>query len=262
MLRPCHRPVTEATLSTGRTISWRRRRFGIWRGKRVPTEPDDYLSRDLDRPTVEKAYSGWAPVYDLLCGPIFRHGRKAAVAAACRVGGRALEIGVGTGLSFRDYDRGGTDVVGIDISPDMLARAEARLAGGRHRRVEAVHLMDAHHLDFPDASFDVAVCQFVITLVENPEQVLSECARVVRPGGEILVLSHLYSETGWAAATERWFAKRTRSIGLRPEFPFARLIAWADAHGGATLVERRPVRPFYTLVRFRVNESAAAGKAA
>ena len=221
-----------------------------------PADHESYRSPDLDRATIEKAYSGWAPVYDFLCGPIFRHGRKAAVAAACKVGGRALEIGVGTGLSFPDYEAGHTNVVGIDLSAAMLAKAEARRGSGRHRRVESLHLMDAHRLAFGDAAFDVAVCQFVITLVESPEQVLSECARVVRPGGEILVLSHLYSETGFAAALERWFAKRTSAIGLRPEFPFARLKAWADTTGAATLVERRPVRPFYTLVRFRVGESA------
>ena len=55
------------------------------------------------------------------------------------------------------------------------------------------------------------------------------------------------------AAIERWCARPSRKLGLRPEFPFARLVAWARQHGGAELIERRAVKPFgvYTLVRFR-----------
>jgi ubiquinone/menaquinone biosynthesis C-methylase UbiE len=112
--------------------------------------------------------------------------------------------------------------------------------------------MDAHALDFTDATFDCVVAQFVITLVENPELVLSECHRVVKPGGRIILVNHLYSEVGVAAAIERWAAQRTRGLGLRPEFPFARLQAWAQANSEAILIERRKVAPFgiYTLVSF------------
>lgn len=52
--------------------------------------------------------------------------------------------------------------------------------------------MDAHAMDFADSTFDCVVAQFVITLVENPEQVLSECHRVVKPGGRIILVNHLY----------------------------------------------------------------------
>ncbi|WP_164305210.1 methyltransferase domain-containing protein, partial [Streptococcus pneumoniae] len=75
-----------------------------------------------------------------------------------------------------------------------------------------------------------------ITLVANPERVLSECHRVVKPGGRIILVNHLYSEKGVAAAVERWAAKKTRKLGLRPEFPFSRLQAWATANSGAALV--------------------------
>jgi phosphatidylethanolamine/phosphatidyl-N-methylethanolamine N-methyltransferase len=71
--------------------------------------------------------------------------------------------------------------------------------------------MDAHQMTFEDATFDCVVAQFVITLVANPEQVLSECHRVVKPGGRIILVNHLYSEVGVAAAVERWAAKKTRA---------------------------------------------------
>jgi phosphatidylethanolamine/phosphatidyl-N-methylethanolamine N-methyltransferase len=217
------------------------------------------MLRDPDRHVMEKAYARWAPVYDRLCGPIFIDGRRAAAQAAREHGGKILEVGVGTGLSFDDYDAT-TEITGIDMSEPMIARARGRLDSGRYPFVKELAVMDAHKLTYPDATFDCVVGQFVITLVEDPERVLSECARVLKPGGEIILVNHLYSEKGWAAAVERMLAQRARKLGLRPEFPFRRLAAWAETHGRAELIERRKVNAFYTLVRFRraMRENAAA----
>jgi phosphatidylethanolamine/phosphatidyl-N-methylethanolamine N-methyltransferase len=126
------------------------------------------------------------------------------------------------------------------------------MASGRYPYVKEVRLMDAHAMAFADATFDCVVAQFVIAVVANPEQVLSECHRVVKPGGRIILVNHLYSEVGVAAALERWVAQRTRALGLRPDFPFARLQSWAHANKDAILVERRKVAPLgiYTLVCF------------
>ncbi|HVV41648.1 MAG TPA: class I SAM-dependent methyltransferase [Nitrobacter sp.] len=216
-------------------------------------------SPDLDTSLVRTAYARWAPIYDVVCGPVMVRGRRAAAAAARAVGGRILEVGVGTGLSFDDYDET-TEITGIDLSAPMLEKARARIASGRYPHVRDVFLMDAHDMTFADASFDCVVAQFVITLVANPERVLSECHRVVKPGGRIILVNHLYSEVGAAAAVERWAARKTRGLGLRPEFPFTRLQAWAQANEGAILVERRKVSPFglYTLVCFERTASAAA----
>jgi ubiquinone/menaquinone biosynthesis C-methylase UbiE len=217
------------------------------------------MPRDPDSRVMEKAYARWAPVYDVLCGPVFLSGRRAAAKAARQVGGQILEIGVGTGLSFDDYDAS-TEITGIDLSEPMIARARVRAASGRYPHVKGLAVMDAHDLRFPDASFDCVVGQFVITLVADPERVLCECARVVKPGGQIILVNHLYSERGLAAAFERLCAQKARGLGLRPEFPFQRLAAWATSHGGAELIERRKVKPFgvYTLVRFRRAERQRA----
>ncbi|MEW6643564.1 MAG: class I SAM-dependent methyltransferase [Pseudomonadota bacterium] len=207
-------------------------------------------STDLNNTIVETAYSRWAPIYDAVCGPVMLQGRRAAAAAARSVGGKILEVGVGTGLSFDDYDAR-TEITGIDLCEPMLAKARAKMASGRYPHVKAVHLMDAHQMAFADETFDCVVAQFVITLVANPEQVLSECHRVVKPGGRIILVNHLYSERGVAAAVERWAAQKTRALGLRPEFPFARLQAWASANNETVLVERRKVAlGIYTLVCF------------
>jgi len=147
------------------------------------------LSRtDLDKETISKAYARWAPVYDLVFGAVFERGREAAVAAAERVGGRILEVGIGTGMSLADYSRT-SRICGVDISEPMLRKAQERVLELGLSNVEGLWVMDAEHLSFPDASFDVVVAQYVITTVPNPEATLDECARILKPGGEIVLVS-------------------------------------------------------------------------
>jgi phosphatidylethanolamine/phosphatidyl-N-methylethanolamine N-methyltransferase len=212
---------------------------------------------DLERSVVETAYPRWTPIYDAVCRPVTVQGRRAAATAACVIGGRILEVGVGAGLSFDDYDSS-TEVTGIDLSAPMLAKARAKMATGRCPHIKDVQRMDAHQIAFADATFDCVVAQFIITQVADPEQVLSECHRVVKPGGRLILVNHLYSEVGFAAAVERWATRRTRALGLRPEFPFARLQAWAQANKDASLVERRPVAPFGMYTRVCFERLAAA----
>jgi len=176
------------------------------------------MLRDPDKRVMEKAYARWPPVYDVLCGPVFLNGRRTAARAAREVGGRILEIGVGTGLSFDDYDAS-TEITGIDISEPMIARARLRAASGRYPFVKGLAVMDAHQLRYDDASFDCVVGQFVITLVADPERVLSECARVVKPGRQIVLVNHLYSERGVAATIERLLAQQARALGCGPSSP-------------------------------------------
>jgi phosphatidylethanolamine/phosphatidyl-N-methylethanolamine N-methyltransferase len=73
---------------------------------------------DLDNFTVTKAYARWAPVYDVVFGAVFERGRQAAVTAAERIGGRILEVGVGTGISLPLYSSN-CRLCGIDISAPM-----------------------------------------------------------------------------------------------------------------------------------------------
>src|ERR1700736_3914179 len=117
-------------------------------------------ARDLDRSTIETAYARWAPIYDAVCGPVMVKGRRAAASAARAVGGKILEVGVGTGLSFDDYNAT-TEITGIDLCAPMLEKARAKMASGRYPHVKDVQLMDAHAMTFADATFDCVVAQFV-----------------------------------------------------------------------------------------------------
>ena len=206
---------------------------------------------DLDQGTIEKAYARWAPVYDIVFGKVFERGRDASIAAAERIGGRILEVGVGTGISLPDY-ASTNRLTGVDISVPMLKKAAERVAAQRLANVDALAVMDAARLAIPDASFDVVVAQYVITAVPHPEATLDEFARVLRPGGEIVLVNHIGAETGFRRAFEQGFAPVARQLGWRPEFPWARLAAWVDRAGGMRLVERRPMPPLghFSLIRF------------
>jgi phosphatidylethanolamine/phosphatidyl-N-methylethanolamine N-methyltransferase len=108
--------------------------------------------------------------------------------------------------------------------------------------VEGLEVMDAEHLRFPDASFDVVVAQYVITAVPDPEAALDEFARVLRPGGEIVILSRVGAEAGLRRAIERWFAPAARKLGWRTEFAWERYAAWATHAQGCGSSSARQCR--------------------
>jgi len=211
----------------------------------------DVTHNELDRDTIARAYARWAPVYDLVFGPVFESGRKAAIAAAERVGGRILEVGVGTGISLPQYSPANR-LYGIDISEPMLRKARERVSQLGLLHVEGLSVMDAEHLCFPDSSFDVVVAQYVVTTVPNPEATLDEFARVLKPGGEIVLVSRVGAEAGLRRTMERWFAPAARRLGWRTEFSWERYVDWAERSPGVELIERRAMPPLghFSLIRF------------
>lgn len=213
---------------------------------------DDDLARDVLATNVAKAYGRWAPVYDVVFGPVFAKGRSAAITVAEQVGGRVLEVGVGTGISLPQYGRG-VRIVGVDISEPMLAKARRRVADIGLVNVEQIALMDAERLEFPDDSFDVVVAQYVVTAVPNPEAALDEFLRVVRPGGEIVLTSRIGAQDGVRGALEKMAAPLASRLGWRTEFSWSRYQRWADGAGRVQVVERRPLPPLghFSLIRFR-----------
>jgi phosphatidylethanolamine/phosphatidyl-N-methylethanolamine N-methyltransferase len=206
---------------------------------------------DLERQTVAKIYGRWAPFYDLVFGSFFDRGRYAAIAVTKRIGGRILDVGVGTGIALPRYAPA-TRVVGVDLSQAMLRRAKARVATQRLLNVEGLAVMDAERLAFPDASFDAVVAQYVINTVPNPEAVLDELLRVLSPGGEIVLVNRIGAETGARRTVERWLMPLVRRLGWRSEFPWTRFARWAEQTHGVHLIDCRRMPPFghFALIRF------------
>jgi phosphatidylethanolamine/phosphatidyl-N-methylethanolamine N-methyltransferase len=214
---------------------------------------------DIDRDSVIQSYARWAPVYDLVFGKVFERARAAAIGAAERIGGRILDVGVGTGICLPYYTRASA-VVGIDLSEPMLSRARKRVTELGLTNIESLVVMDAERLELPDASFDAVVAQYVINTVPNPEAVLTELARVLKPGGEMILVNRVGADAGLRRMLEKGLAPAGHWLGWRPEFRWARIQAWLDRTPSLELIERRPVPPLghFSLIRFG---KVAAGEA-
>jgi phosphatidylethanolamine/phosphatidyl-N-methylethanolamine N-methyltransferase len=210
------------------------------------------MADKIDRAGVAKAYGRWAPIYDLVFGKVFDSGRQSTIAEADKIGGRILDVGVGTGLSLTDYSST-TKLYGVDISEPMLRKAQQRVRTMSLGNVEVLAVMDAKNLAFPDSFFDAIVAQYVITAVPDPEGTLDDFIRVLKPGGSLILVNHIGAERGARRVFELAFAPLARRLGWRPEFPWARLVNWAAKHGGVTLTEHRPMPPMghFSLIQYR-----------
>jgi len=202
----------------------------------------------IDETAVLDAYRRWAPVYDYTFGLVARESRRHSVQVINQgQGRRVLEVGVGTGLSLPDY-KPHLEVVGIDLSPDMLEKARDRVDQEHLDHVTGLHEMDASDLKFADGSFDTVVAMFVMTVVPDPETVMRELARVVKPGGEVLLVNHFSQREGVRGWIERRMAPFADKIGWRSVFDIARVEVCEDLE----LIERKALRPLglFTMVRF------------
>jgi phosphatidylethanolamine/phosphatidyl-N-methylethanolamine N-methyltransferase len=209
----------------------------------------------IDEDAVRSAYRRWAPVYDHTFGWVAAEGRKHSVEIINQGKGRVLEVGVGTGLSLPAYGRH-LEIVGIDLSPEMLEKARERVATEGLRNVAGLHEMDAGDLKFPEASFDTVVAMYVMTVVPDPEKVMRELSRVCRPGGDVIIVNHFSAEEGMRGWVERRMAPFADMLGWRPVFDVERVLVCKDL----TLIEKRGLRPWglFTMMRFRKAKDGTA----
>lgn len=140
---------------------------------------------------TRRRYARLAPVYDLLEAMAERRFcRWRGLLLSSLEGTRVLEVGVGTGKNLPYYPPG-VAITAIDLTPEMLTRARRRATKlGREVRLETA---DVQLLRYADASFDAAVGTFVFCSVPDPVLGLRELLRVVRPGGQLLLLEHVRS---------------------------------------------------------------------
>ncbi len=207
---------------------------------------EPYARTALDAASVRDAYRRWARVYDDVFGGVSAAGRNSAVAAVNGLPGRrVLEVGVGTGLALPRYAPE-KRVVGIDLSRDMLARAQERVRGQSLRNVVGLVEMDAEHMGFADDSFDIAVAMFTATVVPDARKLFQEMRRVVRPDGQLLFVNHFRAEKGLRWWAERTLAPLSRVLGWHPDFALTDLLD--DPRAAAEITECPPFGLF-TLVR-------------
>ncbi len=176
---------------------------------------------------VKSAYKRYAPIYDIVFGKLFNHGRKETLKQLqCNPGEHILEVGVGTGISLLKYPKT-VNVVGIDVSTEMLAKAEKRIAKAKADHLQ-VKEMDAEAMDFEDNSFDKVVLMYVASVVPNPEKLMQETKRVCKPDGEIFILNHFSKEGKMVHFFEKRLSKIAEKLGWQPDFKVEKFISEND----------------------------------
>jgi len=209
----------------------------------------------MDLQDTLRTYRLFSGSYDVVFGPVFHPGRKEAVRIANdQPNQRILEVGVGTGLSL-PYFRKDSRVTGIDVSKEMLARAERRVAERKLTHVDTLLEMDAEHMSFEDNSFDAVLALYVASVVPNPARFAEEMRRVCRPGGSIVIVNHFTSDNGAMRFIEKRLAPLAGKIGFHADFPLDDFLAGSKL----TVREMRPSNLFgyWTLLRC-VNDKPAS----
>ena len=208
--------------------------------KRIPLEAE----------RIEKTYSHYAGVYDLVFDRILQPGRRASVAVLRpEAGERVLEIGIGTGLSIPYYPTH-CNITGIDLSAPMLREAEKK----RDLQVPLHDLdlvqMDAGQLDFPDTTFHCILASYVLSTVPDARTVLDEMVRVALPGARVVIVNHFRSSFPPMAGCERLLRPLSWMLGFRMDLP----LEVVSGHPGleVTRVLRTNVLGLWKLVEARV----------
>jgi ubiquinone/menaquinone biosynthesis C-methylase UbiE len=160
---------------------------------------------------VQKRYDWYSRFYDKFEAPIeqmaFKSIRKKVIGA---LSGQILEVGVGSGKNL-PYYRSSTHVIGIDISPQMLRKAQEKSATFHGEFIE-LQRMNVEQLIFENDTFDIVVCTFVLCSVPNPIQAIQEIFRVLKPNRRLILLEHVLSKMSLISFLQKVFNPFTRGI--------------------------------------------------
>jgi ubiquinone/menaquinone biosynthesis C-methylase UbiE len=141
--------------------------------------------------------------------------------ACSQASGQVLEVAIGTGRNLPFYPRG-IQLTGVDFSPAMLKIARGRAA---ELGVDVTTLIeaDAQHLPFADHRFDTVVCTLALSSIPEPAAAINEMHRVLRPGGQLLVVGHVASPHRVVRAGQRTLERLSIRLAgdhqIRQPFP-------------------------------------------
>jgi phosphatidylethanolamine/phosphatidyl-N-methylethanolamine N-methyltransferase len=168
------------------------------------------------QPHASRLYRNLVPAYEAVWPTIARRNiQKAVRSLKIPDGAKVLEVGVGTGLSLETYPDH-IDMLGVDLSESMLAEAERKIDERSWNHVRVMP-MNAEELDFEDSSFDFVTSFHTISVVSDPDAMMSEMVRVCRPGGVILIINHFRSENPLIARVVDSAGNITKRLGWRTD---------------------------------------------
>lgn len=172
--------------------------------------------------TLRYGYTLFAPIYDALVAPFTDAARQRSLALLNEEPPLdALLVGIGSGLDIPLLPPG-PNYTGIDLTPAMLTRARRRAAAAGM----AIHLDqgDARCLPYDDRAFDTVVLHLILAVTPHPRQVLAEAARVLRPGGRVLILDK-FLRPGQRAPLRRWISPLLGMLATRTDVEFEAVLA-------------------------------------
>lgn len=170
--------------------------------------------------SLKFTYTLIAPLYDaLIAGPSARL-RQQSLAALPREGELEVLIdGIGTGLDLPHLPPNHR-YTGLDLTAAMLRQARPRAANLHLNLVQG----DSLSLPFADASFDHAMLHLILAVVPQPLRALQETARVLKPGGSVLILDK-FLRPGQHAPLRRLLNPLSRRIATRLDVVFEEVLA-------------------------------------
>lgn len=183
----------------------------------------------MDDKSIIKSYKRVSSFYDYTFGQVFRPGQKKLVSMMnCSDQDKVLEIGIGTGTSYKYYPEQ-TTVTGIDISPDMLEKAKSNIQKDDLKN-KSVIMMNGEQLKFSDNTFDKVVGMYVVSVTQNPDLLIKEMKRVCKPNGDIYLLNHFSFDTdnAFIKLFEKGLMPVSKYLGWRPYFPFTEFNTYAN----------------------------------
>lgn len=178
------------------------------------------MASDADEATKQRIvelYSRVAPDYATKGPPLFAHaGRRLVALAGVNPGDRVLDLATGRGAVLIPAAQAAGPsgwAVGIDLAPVMIEQTEAALVRDGVRNAE-VRIMDAEHLTFADASFDVTLCSFAVFFFPNLPRTLQGLRRVLVADGRVGFAFSRGTDPRW-----QWYPDLLRQVGALDNLP-------------------------------------------
>ena len=168
--------------------------------------------------SLKHTYTLIAPFYDAMLARATRAARQRSLTALPTEAGRVLLAGVGTGLDLPHLPAQ-HHYVGLDLTHAMLRRALSRVGPGDFAPVQG----DAQRLPFADGAFDHAVLHLILAVVPHPAACFGEIARIVKPGGSVLVFDK-FLRRGQPALLRRLANPLVRRVATRLDVVFEDLL--------------------------------------
>ena len=183
----------------------------------------------MKEPATRRCYDLWAGFYDRTFGALVHKRQRVALQQLNpQPGDRILDLGVGTGMTLEHYRRDVT-VVGLDLSMGMLAKANTKR---RELGLEHCHLVQADAMlpPFAESSFDHVMITHTVSVVSDPPRLMRWAQRLVKPGGQIIVLNHFRSSNPLIGGLEKLANPLCVKIGWRSDLSLEDCIGDADLH--------------------------------